>query len=180
LKPALTLFIISVFTIAALSAVYTFTLEPIAAQKSKAQQAAMAEVLSKADEYRVKTVQTSGSIVNVYEGISGGRVVGYVVELSKDGYGGKIDMMVGISAAEEKLTGMRVVKHSETPGLGALIVRENFYRKFDGRPLSPIRVVKTSPAANEIDAITASTISSKAVTDAVNEAIAWYNGGGWR
>jgi electron transport complex protein RnfG len=87
-------------------------------------------------------------------------------------------MMVGISKAEEKITGMRVVKHSETPGLGALAVNQSFYSQFDGRKLSPLRVVRTSPGENDIEAITAATITTRAVTNAVNLAIEWYNGGG--
>jgi len=113
----------------------------------------------------------------VYEGVGGdGEKAGYVVALSPEGYSGKIDMMVGISSAGETVTGMRVLRHTETPGLGAMAVRESFYGKFDGRSLTPLTVVKSAPGENEIDAITSATITTRAITGAVNEAITWYGG----
>jgi electron transport complex protein RnfG len=84
-------------------------------------------------------------------------------------------MMVGILATEAKISGMRVLRHTETPGLGANAVREDFYRRFENKYLVPLTVVRTSPGANEIQAITSSTITTRAITNAVNEAIAWYH-----
>ena len=89
-------------------------------------------------------------------------------------------MLVGIAAAENNIAGIRVLSHSETPGLGALAVRESFYRSFDGLKLAPLRVVKSSPEIGEIEAITSATITTKAITDAVNEAIEWYNKGSFK
>ena len=102
-------------------------------------------------------------------------MIGYVVQLSPAGYSGAIDMMVGISSVKNELTGMRILKHSETPGLGALAVKESFYGKYDGRKLLSLNVVRASPGENDIEAITGATITSRAVTNAVNEAIRWYN-----
>jgi electron transport complex protein RnfG len=70
---------------------------------------------------------------------------------------------------------MRILKHTETPGLGAKASTEAFYRKFDNKKLIPLKVIKTSARyEDEIEAITASTITSRAVTNAVNEAVEWY------
>ncbi|MCL2233439.1 MAG: FMN-binding protein, partial [Treponema sp.] len=101
-------------------------------------------------------------------------LLGYVLALSPVGYSGNIDLMVGISARDEKITGVRILRHSETPGLGALAARESFYRRFDNRPLIPLTVVRSSPGEHEISAITSSTITTRAITNAVNEAINWY------
>jgi electron transport complex protein RnfG len=98
-----------------------------------------------------------------------------VRELAPSGYSGAINMMVGISSVENKVTGMRVLKHSETPGLGAHAVYEKFYSRFIGKNLVPLNVVKIPTGnANEIEAITAATITTRAITEAVNEAIEWY------
>ena len=176
-KPSLTLFITAMITIALLSVVHALTLEPIERQKQRTQEAAMREVLPQADTYTEIPAEIFGSITAVYEGVGGdGEKAGYVVALSPEGYSGKIDMMVGISSAGETVTGMRVLRHTETPGLGAMAVRESFYGKFDGRSLTPLTVVKSAPGENEIDAITSATITTRAITGAVNEAITWYGG----
>jgi electron transport complex protein RnfG len=180
LKPALSLFIIAAVCTTMLSLVRDITLEPIQNQRKKTQENTMKAVLNEATEFRelghpsdVLTTK-SGSIVSIYEGSSRGEVVGYVVELSPSGYSGEIYMMVGISSVKSEITGMRVIRHSETPGLGALAVKESFYSKYDGKKLVPLNVVRVSPGANDIEAITAATITSRAITNAVNEAIEWY------
>ena len=182
-KPALTLFITAVLTVTALSLVYNLTLEPIEKQKRKIQEAAMKEVLPGAAEYREKPLpentEAGNSIVAVYEGILGNNALaGYVVQLSPEGYSGKIELLVGISAEAKKITGMRVLRHTETPGLGALSVKEEFYRRYDNKALVPLKVTRTVPADDEIQAITSATITTRAITKAVNEAIEWYNGTG--
>ena len=174
IKPAATLFITAVITIAAVSIVYNQTFEPIERQTRRTQEAAMRAVLPQADDFRELAAEASGSIAAVFEGSSGGQLIGYVVALSPVGYSGNIDLMVGISARDEKISGMRILRHSETPGLGALAARESFYRRFDDRPLVPLAVVRTSPGEHEISAITSSTITTRAITDAVNEAINWF------
>jgi len=174
LKPAITLFITAAVTVAALSYVYTLTLEPIEKQKRRTQEAAMKDVLPQASNYHEIHTDISGNITAIFEGISGSALTGYVIQLSPEGYSGNIDMMVGISIREEKITGMRVLRHTETPGLGANAVKENFYRRYDNKPASPLTVVRTSPGENEIQAITSSTITTRAITNAVNEAVKWY------
>jgi len=175
IKPALSLFIIAAIITAALVFTYELTKEPIANQLRKTQEKTMKEVLPEADDYRELQTEISGNITGVFEGLKGTEIIGYVIELATPGYSGNIIMMVGISKTENKIAGMRVLKHTETPGLGALAVKENFYRRYDGKALSPLKVVRVQPKEDEIEAITASTITTKAITDAVNEAIIWYN-----
>jgi electron transport complex protein RnfG len=175
IKPALALFIITAITTALLGIARDYTLEPIKAQHRKTQEKAMKEVLPSASAFKEIPVQKSGSIDRIYEGTANGQITGYVVELSPVGYSGAINMMVGISETENRIKGMRVLKHSETPGLGALAVKEKFYSRYNNKRLVPLNVVKIPTGAeNEIEAITASTITTRAVTNAVNEAIEWY------
>jgi len=141
----------------------------------------MKAILPQADVFLEIPEKWSGGIVGVFEGIKSGQTIGYVVALSTEGYSGKISLLVGISSTDETIAGVRVLKHTETPGLGALAVKEEFYRKFDSRQLIPLTVVKAAPGEYEVDALTGATITSKAIIDAVNEAIEWYilgNGGG--
>jgi electron transport complex protein RnfG len=175
IKPALSLFIITAITTALLGIARNYTLEPIEAQHRKTQEKAMKEVLPSASVFREIPAQNFGSIDRIYEGTADGKAVGYVVELSPVGYSGHINMMVGISNTQNRITGMRVLKHSETPGLGALAVKEKFYSRFNNKKLVTLNVVKIPTGAeNEIEAITASTITTRAVTNAVNEAVEWY------
>ena len=179
-KPAITLLITAVITVAALSVVYNLTLEPIERQKFKTQETAMREILPRATEYREMQIEKTGSIVSVYEGLYASQAltdsvtVGYVLLLSPEGYSGKIDIIVGIAIPYERITGIRIIRHSETPGLGALAVKRNFFGQFDSRYIIPLSVVRSSPGENEIQAITSSTITSRAITYAVNEAMEWY------
>ena len=175
LIPALALFLTTAISTALLGIARDFTAAPIEMQRKKTQEKAMNEVLPDASAFTEISFAPTGSITRIFEGEKDGAVTGYVVELSPSGYGGEINMVVGISKENDLVSGMRILNHSETPGLGALAAEENFYTRFNGKKLSPLTVVKTSPSAdNEIEAITASTITSRAVTNAVNEAIEWY------
>ncbi|MCL2440133.1 MAG: RnfABCDGE type electron transport complex subunit G [Treponema sp.] len=180
IKPASTLFITAVITVAVLSVVYNLTLEPIENQKRRTQETVMREILPRATEYHEIETEKTGSITAVYEGyfssdaLDDKVLVGYVIQLSPEGYSGKIDLVVGINRGIGKISGMRVLSHTETPGLGALAVKENFYNRYESMPLMPLTVVRNNPGEYEIQAITSATITTRAITNAVNEAIEWY------
>ena len=175
IKPAFALFIIAAISTALLGFARDLTLEPIQNQRRRTQENTMKEILTEAAEFKELEIKKTGSISRIFEGRTGGQLVGYVVELSPSGYSGAIDIMAGISVSKNELAGLRVLRHTETPGLGALAVKENFYSKYDGKKLVPLRVVRVSPGENDIEAITGATITTRAITEAVNEAIEWYN-----
>lgn len=170
-KPALILFLIAAIVTSLLSLVHAVTLEPIAEQAKRTQEKTMREVLPQATEFGELSIRSPENVVAAFAGRADGERIGYVIELAPEGYSGKINMMVGISTVDNVITGMRVLKHTETPGLGALATKEKFYSQYDNRPLSPITVVKAGAREGEIDAMTSATITTKAITDAVNEAI---------
>lgn len=115
-------------------------------------------------------------IEEVYEGISDNKVVGYTFKTTPAGYGGEIALNVGISI-DGKVTGIKVVSHSETPGLGAKSTEDYFQDQYKDKPIdNPLEVVKTTPAnENEIEAITGATVTTNGVTDGVNMAIDLFN-----
>ena len=180
IKPAASLFLIAAVITTLIGLVYRLTLEPIAYQYRITQERTMRDVFPQAGEFREINVNLTGNMVRVFEGIRAGEILGYVIELNPDGYSGKINLMVGISRADNNITGMRILKHTETPGLGSHAARAGFYRRFDGRALRPLAVVKTYPGLDEIEALTSATITTRAITYAVNEAIEWYMQGGFR
>lgn len=90
---------------------------------------------------------------------------GKAIAVSPRGYGGPIEMMVGIDE-KGKISGVKILSHRETPGLGANIVKPKFLEQFKGKTLKdPIEPKK------DIDAVTGATISSRAVCAGVKEAL---------
>jgi electron transport complex protein RnfG len=72
---------------------------------------------------------------------------------------------------------MRVVSHTETPGLGAKATEEGFMAQFeDQSAASPLEVIKSgTPGQNEVSAITGATITTQAVAQGVNYSIEMFN-----
>lgn len=101
------------------------------------------------------------------------KTLGWVVKAKGSGYADKIELLLGLNPATDRITGLFIIDQKETPGLGNKIVdldwRSQFIEKNTGQPLL---VVKTgAKAANEIDAITGATISSRSVCSIINKAI---------
>lgn len=115
-------------------------------------------------------------ISEVFKNIVDDEVAGYTFKVLPKGYGGEMNILVGIST-EGEITGLKVVGHSETPGLGAKATEESFQNQFAGMPTStPLTVIKSgTPGDNEVQAITGSTITTQAVTDGVNAALEVFN-----
>ena len=102
-----------------------------------------------------------------------GNPVGYVFVTASKGYGGKVKIMTGVTA-DGKVAGVQILELSETPGLGMRAkTDESFLKQFVDK-LGGIGVAKNNPGENEIQALTGATITSKAVTGAVNEALEQY------
>ena len=111
-------------------------------------------------------------ILEIYEGLQGETAAGYVVTVLNKGFGGEIEVTAGFDTGAV-LTGISVggANFSETAGLGAKSKDTAFTDQFKGKQ-TPLRVIKAggTPADNTVDAITAATITSNAVTNAVNTA----------
>jgi electron transport complex protein RnfG len=120
-------------------------------------------------------VEKAGKTVryNVYQAETDGQLAGWVAKTAGQGYADKIEMLIGFDPPVRKITGIFVLEQKETPGLGNKIVTEEWRRQFAAKPTDePLMAVKSkADAANEIDAITGATISSKAVTDIINTAV---------
>ncbi|MCL2487197.1 MAG: RnfABCDGE type electron transport complex subunit G [Oscillospiraceae bacterium] len=134
----------------------------------------------KADKLRAEVlpaavfiVQTSPDGIEYAAGTDGqGNPAGYVFTISVPGYGGPIEVMVGIGT-RGLVTGVTVLEMTETPGLGMKAGDRAFLDGFTGASGS-LSAVKHKPGEREIEAITGATVTSNAVTDAVNQAIELY------
>jgi electron transport complex protein RnfG len=113
----------------------------------------------------------------VYQALnSDGTTVGWVIPAAGDGFADKIVLLAGLSPDGTEITGIYVLDQKETPGLGDYITdAERFRNQFDGKQTDePLVVTKTGVTddAHEIAALTGATVSSDAVTNIVNAAIA--------
>lgn len=91
---------------------------------------------------------------------------GYVVRVAPNGFGGTIDLMVGVKA-DGTVNGVAVIAHSETASLGANCTREEFRAQYAGGA-GPFAVGQDG---GTIEALTGATVTSRAVTDGVNAAL---------
>lgn len=105
-----------------------------------------------------------------------GSIEGYVVAAtSPNGYGGNLQVAVGITK-DGKLTGVEIISHTETAGLGSKCTEPEFKDQFTGKSASTIEFSKTGASAdNEIDAISGATITTNAVVNGVNAGLAYFD-----
>jgi electron transport complex protein RnfG len=101
----------------------------------------------------------------VYMIYQDGEKSGYAFIASGSGYGGDIDILVGLDS-DFKIKDISIITQTETPGLGARITESTFTDQFKGLSADEIALRSNN---GMIDAITGATISSKAVVDTVRE-----------
>lgn len=180
---ALILFAITLVSGLLLGLVYQVTAEPRRLQQEKKIQEACQTVFAQAQRFEELaytpgeelTQQLAGDGVKlgtVYQALDeAGGFLGYVIETtSGEGYGGSITLYVGITQ-EGSLSGISILSISETPGLG-MRAEEVLVPQFAEKPAAEFTYTKTgSSTDSEIDAISGATITTKAVTNAVNGAV---------
>lgn len=179
LKLGLNLFIICAIAAGLLAGTNQIT-EPIIAQRNEqANNEARQTVLPGVSDFKVldkSKYKNDGSveIVEVYEGLNGSDVAGYTIKALPGGYGGSIEIMVGIKS-DGTISGINIGNMTETPGLGAKAKEEAFYGQYAGKPATELSVIKSgTPGETEIQAISGATITSTAVTTGVNAAVEVY------
>ncbi|MBR5509114.1 MAG: RnfABCDGE type electron transport complex subunit G [Lachnospiraceae bacterium] len=180
--------ILTVITLVAgllLGFVHDITLEPIAKQEALAKAQAYAAVFPEANTFNTIedtsdaaaylaengfTVQEINEIAEACD--ASGNVVGHVFNVTTpEGYGGDIQLTVGVQN-DKTMLGISFLTLKETAGLGMNADTDAFKSQFAGIQADEIVVTKTGKSAdNEIDAISSATITSKAVTGAVNAAL---------
>ena len=166
--------------------IYELTKEPIALQQEKAVQSACMAVFpaqsgqevkfnktqyTPSEELKGKLSENGVSIGAVFEAVSEGELQGYVVETtSSEGYGGNIVLYVGVTL-EGKINDVSILSISETPGLG-MQAQKVLVPQFHEKIVPQFSFTKNgSQSDSEIDAISGATITTKAVTNAVNGAL---------
>ncbi len=122
------------------------------------------------DRFKIKVGKKEETI---FVGIFNGQPRAIALEAFGKGFHGPIGVLVGIDVKTNKIIGIGVTTHSETPGVGARVKTDPTFRaQFKGLPITQTFKVKAD--GGQIDAITGATISSRGVCNAVNNAIALY------
>lgn len=152
------------------------TEKKIAENSLKEKQEACALVFPGAEDY-VLFENEAFPDADVYLAVNGGEVAGAVVTTVDKGYGGELSVMTGLDMAGN-ITGVKLLEHSETPGLGANAANEDWLRQFVTdweNGMSRPEKFDVTKDGGTIDAVTAATRSSRAVTRAVNSAIELFD-----
>lgn len=176
IKNTFILFAITAVAGLLLSLVHSVTEAPIAAQAIIQRDNALNAVLPDAafEELTVADAEKYPKILQIFTGTdSSGSVKGYAFMLTSKGYGGAVTLVAGIDA-DGKISGIDVISHSETPGLGANADNDDFKNKFKTKPAEQLVVSKSNNDGQNIEALSGATITSTAVVSAVNEAIEYY------
>lgn len=108
----------------------------------------------------------------VFVGKKGGKPWAIAFESKGTGFGGDIGVMVGFDVEKDILTGIGILTHQETPGLGARISEATFTDNFKNRPITAVFKVKKDNG--EVDAVSGATNSSKGVCTAVQKSVVLY------
>lgn len=169
LMPTIVLFVICVVASALLGGTNMLTEDKIASIAAEAKAEAMQTVMEDAASFG-DAVAVSDTLEYSEALDADGIVIGYAFTVTENGYGGEIKIMVGVNpnGTVRKLAVLSA--DNETPGLGLNIKKDSFLDQFIGKT-NGISVNKNTPAENEIQALTSATISSSAVTRAVNTAL---------
>ena len=158
---------------AAIGYVNGVTAPVIALQDQEKLLQGFAEVYPGADEYRQLGYDGPESmILDEILAVAGGQTVGVLYIVEPKGYGGGIRMLAGFDVAKGATTGLKILNQGETPGLGGNCVLPWFAARFAGKTSSrELKLVKVETSApDEVQAITASTITSTAVVAGMNAA----------
>lgn len=173
LTPTISLFLICLVSTILLAYANNITSPIIEKLSEKTAQQSRTALVPKANTFKEAKVDGNTYYIG-YD--KSGKVVGYVFTTTNTSkaYGGEIHVMTGIDTKGAVL-GIDLLQINETPGLGMNAKKDSFKDQFIGKK-GILTVTKTgSPSNDEIQAITSATITSKAVTSAVNVALDLYS-----
>jgi electron transport complex protein RnfG len=163
------------FCSAILGGAYALTKEPIEAAAAEKTNRAIAQVLPAFETAGERQfVEALGKDFPYYEAKNGEALAGYAIESTVVGFGGNLTLMVGITP-DRVVYNTSVLAHSETPGLGAKCTSDaKFVSQWQGFDPSVKKLI-VKKDGGDVDAITASTITSRAYAQAVENALVAFD-----
>ena len=185
-KPVIALTLIAAIAGVALSGVFSMTKDTIDQQKKLAEAAAYSEVCPEAKSFSFSDsvqeklgdegIDVGDAHINAcYIGNDNdGNVVGYALSVSTQGFGGQIIMAMGLTT-EGEIIKISFTELNETAGLGMKATEPEFKDQFNGKSGTLALVKGTASAENEVSAISGASVTSNAVTNAVNAGLEFYS-----
>ncbi|MCK5847786.1 MAG: RnfABCDGE type electron transport complex subunit G [Caldisericia bacterium] len=173
--------ILSIYCIVAalaLSVTYSVTLPKIQEQQRLSTERSMKSVYPNASSFSVVTNENNDELfcsIEVESGVlidslymandSNSSLIGFVVKASSQGYGGLIMFVYGINP-DKTIEAVSIIEQTETPGLGANVYKSSFLDQFSKKNVTDSFIVK-----QDVTPITASTITSKALTNGIKKSV---------
>ena len=162
-RMSFSLFVVCIAAGGLLALVNRATRDRIAENAVRETREALREVFTGGTEFNEAVKEKQWEVFNE------GEKVGTVLKTEVQGYSGKISIMFGLDS-DNHITGVKILNHSETPGLGAKITLSSFLDQYRNKKQEELYLKRDKPGG-AIDAITAATISSRAVTNRMRSAV---------
>ena len=172
LRLGITLFIIAGIMGLILGGANALTKDLIASKIDEVNRAAYGAVLPDVDTANLEPLEVENAYADRILEIYCASETGYAFRVSTQGYGGAVIVAVGIDNSGT-ITGIQILGHSETPGVGGNASDPSFTDQFIGKN-ETLTVVKGEAGANTISAISGATITSRSVTESVNTALTYF------
>ncbi|MBQ2766293.1 MAG: RnfABCDGE type electron transport complex subunit G [Clostridia bacterium] len=160
------LLVISMITALILSCVNALTADKIAENIAREKADAIMSIFPSADGNEQLNVAFE-TMSALYMVNSGSKTIGYAAEVTPLGFGGKMSLMIGVNS-DGTLAGVKMISHSETPGLGNRAGAPEYLSQYIGKNMKALDT-------DGIDVITGSTVSSNAILDGVKAALSAYD-----
>ncbi|MEE0762606.1 hypothetical protein B5F08_04450 [Anaeromassilibacillus sp. An172] len=179
LIPTVSLFVICLCVTALLAVTNAVTKDAIAYQQELSAAESRQAVCPDAVDFEKVEYDVQG--VECYKALDeSGNLIGYAISSASRGYGGDVKVMTGVNAEDGSVIAINVYDNSgETPGLGVNTSGEKFTSQFaglsSGTGVTVDKDAGKNPDSVAVDSVTGATISSRAVTNAVNQAFEAYN-----
>lgn len=172
--PSAVLLVICIVIPLALSLTNMITEKRIAELETENKNRTMSQLIE-AEDFVAVTFGNAGKGFEYYRAVNGGETTGYIFVTSDKGYGGEVSVMTAVNTDGTVKSVAILDVSNETPGLGQNATKESFYSQYTGKE-SGISLLKNGADSenNEINAVTGATVTSAAVTRAVNRALENY------
>ncbi len=171
IKDVIILVLIALVAATCLSVVYTSTKDRIAEMKRRELQEALKKVMPFLESEPVgEDFNFNDQTVTIYPVLKDDVLQGAGVKLTtKEGFSGNIVILMGIDN-DARVTGFYMLDHKETPGLGTKAAKKKFWGQFIGKSRDIFKF-KVKKDKGDVEAITAATITSRAVSGALDQGL---------